>query len=941
MTSTLGPIAGTPYIGGNQPGDLAVDSAGLQQVLKSKLDGVIDPQASDNFAAGYAIGSRWTNTANGSIWECYGDGTWSRTNSLTSPGGSGTELQYRSGGSFGAVSGSSVSGSTVTLGKLGIGTSSLGTDLFQAYVNANQLVGVDQFGTLKTVIPTGSAGWLGFGAIGSADSSARFGFGLDTGKPWIGFGPGTSARDAFIWRSGTSQLQLGSVLGTGKNLIDAATGQMGVNKSSSLGAQLHVVSKDATTVGQIVEGAASSSVDLAQWNPNGVTAGTRARVTSAGAFSCTYGLSQTEVFGANPTFTSALNGAGIGDAIKILGAGTALGSTAVANDRCVAVGFASQAGIQNSLTSNSYNVAIGYASSSGNASASHFRNLCVGGFTTAQSGSDSKCIGHGSTATGNSQFVSGSGSSPTDTVHFGKGVTSTAPTAYTITGTTSSADAAPGAVNITGGAAWASAVTNLNGADVRIFGGTKVGAGSDGNVYLAHDGTSQKGVVLLPSGAWNTPSVSFAGDTDTGINNNTANRMDFVCGGTTGWTMTSSFLSSATGGGAQIGRTTAVNAPTYAFSGDGDTGFHTPGANRIMAIVGATALQEWDAATGITKQFVPGSTADYVQVACTDFGSPGKTVVTFTNRTNQAAGQDLFQFKVSNYGATGGYNVLTAYNASNTRVFAVNEVGSITMPSGATFKTDALTGATNTTLALTSAMGGTASATAYALHLSGGGAAHGALAKFTDGGTDVFNLAGTEATGGFTQAKLTVAQPTNIGLMIKLPSTPTANVIEVNSVAGGGGDVFKLTNSGNIIMGNGAGSFILSASGVLSANGRSTLWSPSNGIWAIATNNGLDFNRLVFGGTATSSFPSLKRSSAALHCRLGDDSNYADFSCQALTTFGTFLATSQIQGDLDNTAGNTRLIVYDVDTGGMQRVRVGANGTGPGGSGRALYLDAA
>lgn len=44
--------------------------------------------------------------------------------------------------------------------------------------------------------------------------------------------------------------------------------------------------------------------------------------------------------------------------------------------------------------------------------------------------------------------------------------------------------------------------------------------------------------------------------------------------------------------------------------------------------------------------------------------------------------------------------------------------------------------------------------------------------------------------------------------------------------------------------------------------------------------------------------------------------------------------------DLDDTAGNTRLLLYDVDTDQLQRVKVGANGSGPGG-GRALYLDAA
>jgi len=43
--------------------------------------------------------------------------------------------------------------------------------------------------------------------------------------------------------------------------------------------------------------------------------------------------------------------------------------------------------------------------------------------------------------------------------------------------------------------------------------------------------------------------------------------------------------------------------------------------------------------------------------------------------------------------------------------------------------------------------------------------------------------------------------------------------------------------------------------------------------------------------------------------------------------------------DMDNTAGNTRFLMYDVDSASIRRVKVGADNTGPGGAGRALYLD--
>ena len=49
--------------------------------------------------------------------------------------------------------------------------------------------------------------------------------------------------------------------------------------------------------------------------------------------------------------------------------------------------------------------------------------------------------------------------------------------------------------------------------------------------------------------------------------------------------------------------------------------------------------------------------------------------------------------------------------------------------------------------------------------------------------------------------------------------------------------------------------------------------------------------------------------------------------------------TIVMQADETVAAGNTSLIVRDVDSGLSQRVKVGANGSGPGGVGRALYID--
>jgi len=50
-------------------------------------------------------------------------------------------------------------------------------------------------------------------------------------------------------------------------------------------------------------------------------------------------------------------------------------------------------------------------------------------------------------------------------------------------------------------------------------------------------------------------------------------------------------------------------------------------------------------------------------------------------------------------------------------------------------------------------------------------------------------------------------------------------------------------------------------------------------------------------------------------------------------------ATETFRFDAGASAGTTRFWLYDVDGGGLYRVKTGANNTGPGGAGRALFLD--
>lgn len=62
---------------------------------------------------------------------------------------------------------------------------------------------------------------------------------------------------------------------------------------------------------------------------------------------------------------------------------------------------------------------------------------------------------------------------------------------------------------------------------------------------------------------------------------------------------------------------------------------------------------------------------------------------------------------------------------------------------------------------------------------------------------------------------------------------------------------------------------------------RTQLQSPSDGVLTLGNIGGTGFDRAQFGGT-TSSFPAWKRSSAALHARLADDSAFTDVHVQTI-----------------------------------------------------------
>lgn len=85
---------------------------------------------------------------------------------------------------------------------------------------------------------------------------------------------------------------------------------------------------------------------------------------------------------------------------------------------------------------------------------------------------------------------------------------------------------------------------------------------------------------------------------------------------------------------------------------------------------------------------------------------------------------------------------------------------------------------------------------------------------------------------------------------------------------------------------------------------RGWLQSPSDGVFTWTDNAQTSFSRLQFGGI-TSSFPSLKRSSATLQVRLADDSDYAIIAAKELDLDKTITAGGTIGAQTINKSAGT------------------------------------
>ncbi len=98
----------------------------------------------------------------------------------------------------------------------------------------------------------------------------------------------------------------------------------------------------------------------------------------------------------------------------------------------------------------------------------------------------------------------------------------------------------------------------------------------------------------------------------------------------------------------------------------------------------------------------------------------------------------------------------------------------------------------------------------------------------------------------------------------------------INFTSGG------MINAGTLVT---TGAIVSGAASFMGWQGRSTMYSPTNGNIRITNQAGTDFGLLIFGD-ATSSFPALQRSGTGLIARLGDNSADAPFAASGLTLSG-------------------------------------------------------
>jgi len=150
-----------------------------------------------------------------------------------------------------------------------------------------------------------------------------------------------------------------------------------------------------------------------------------------------------------------------------------------------------------------------------------------------------------------------------------------------------------GVVDITTAAGVPLTVDNSSGAN-SIF----IAQDNNSAVFTIANGgnITATGVYLGPAGAVGAPTISFSGNSNTGIYNPAANQLSISCGGTqivnvlgTGVVVTGALVSPTAGTFALDGTNAgSVATPTYSFPTDLNTGMYRPSADTIGLVTGGT-----------------------------------------------------------------------------------------------------------------------------------------------------------------------------------------------------------------------------------------------------------------------------------------------------------------------------------------------------------------
>lgn len=166
----------TPVLRTTYTGPLVRPSSG-RSAVRRETDDVIDPGVLDDSTRGYLAGSTWRNTISGKVWHCrsasVGAADWVDLTASGggSPAGEATELQFRNGDSFGAVTGSAWNGTTLSLPPLnvagnvnigaGYGLQINGTTMFRALTAThNHFLGEGAGGAMTgTGLENDALGW--------------------------------------------------------------------------------------------------------------------------------------------------------------------------------------------------------------------------------------------------------------------------------------------------------------------------------------------------------------------------------------------------------------------------------------------------------------------------------------------------------------------------------------------------------------------------------------------------------------------------------------------------------------------------------------------------------------------------------------------------------------------------------------------------------------